>query len=186
MAALTLADAPPRHDNHFNLIRFLAATAVIYSHGFNAVAGPTGTDALKACIGISLGEIAVDVFFCLSGFLVAGSLLNRGSIRAFAAARALRIYPALILSVVVAVFLVGPLFTTLPLAEYFQDKMTWGYLTRNCLSINPQWFRYELPGVFNDLPSADIINSPMWTLPWEICMYLSLGILFCMRIFRGS
>ena len=184
MGRLTIADAPPRHDNHFNLIRFLAASAVIYSHGYNAVLGPESKDPLKALTGISFGEIAVNLFFALSGFLVAASLVNRGTLRAFVAARALRIYPALILSVSVTALIIGPIFTTLGTGEYFSAKMTWGYLVRNCLSLNPLWFRWELPGVFNDLPSADITNSPLWTLPWEIGMYISLALMFAVRLFR--
>ena len=65
-------------------------------------------------------DIAVHVFFVMSGFLIAASWLNSRSVLDFAAKRALRIMPALIVSVLFVVLVIGPLATRLPLGEYFR------------------------------------------------------------------
>jgi peptidoglycan/LPS O-acetylase OafA/YrhL len=104
---LTLGDYVGGRDNNFNLIRFLAASAVLLSHSFPLSNGDPTTEPLRSWLGLSAGEIAVDVFFLTSGFLVAGSLLTRHSVSGFAVARALRIYPAMVVSVLLTVPVVG-------------------------------------------------------------------------------
>ena len=59
------------------------------------------------------------MFFVTSGFLVTGSLVNRGDLVAFLWARALRIYPALWVMLGLTVFVLAPALTALPLADYF-------------------------------------------------------------------
>ena len=85
-------------DNNFNLIRFLAALAVIYSHCFPISQGAAALEPFESTLGISLGEIAVHVFFVTSGFLVTGSIIKKKELVGFFFARILRIFPALIVS----------------------------------------------------------------------------------------
>ena len=63
-------------DNNFNLIRFLAASAVLLSHSFALAVGRSSAEPLRALLGTTLGQIAVDVFFLTSGFLVMASLIS--------------------------------------------------------------------------------------------------------------
>ena len=93
-------------------MRFVAASLVLYSHSFPLAQGRGGApDFFSSVLGMSVGQIAVDVFFVTSGFLVAGSLFNRSTILAFAWARILRIYPALIIAVLFCILVVGLFFT---------------------------------------------------------------------------
>src|SRR3954470_4869077 len=79
-----LLDAADRgRDNNFNLIRLLAALAVLVAHSWPLTLGRRVPDPLAASIGLGLGGIAVDVFFVTSGFLVAASLLRRGNLLDF-------------------------------------------------------------------------------------------------------
>ena len=64
-------------DNNFNLVRFCAAFLVLVSHSWPLTATPA--EPLERLAGFSLGHLGVDVFFVVSGFLVTGSLLARGS-----------------------------------------------------------------------------------------------------------
>lgn len=82
-------------DNNFNHIRFIAALAVLCSHSIALPTGHKGEQPLLATCGVTLGDIAVNVFFVTSGFLISGSLFSRRSSIAFAWARMLRIWPAL-------------------------------------------------------------------------------------------
>lgn len=91
-----------------------------------------------------IGAIAVNGFFAISGFLVAASLVRRGVVD-YMISRALRIFPALIICVFVSVFIIGPLFTTLPLSDYFSHPKTWDYLGNALGVLTMEW---KLPGVF--------------------------------------
>ncbi len=155
--------------NNFNLMRLIAAWLVIYSHSW-PITGSAGVDAISALTQIkSGGALAVDVFFLISGFLVAASF-QRNALREFVLARALRIYPALIVCVLLSVCVLGPLLTTAP--DYWSDQKTWRYLWANASLWRAQFW---LPGVFDTLPRT-AVNGSLWTLPIEGHLYVALTI----------
>lgn len=102
-------------DNNFNLIRFIAAFGVLFSHSFSLAIGSIETEPFKQLIGMSFGQIAVDMFFISSGFLIANSLFVNKNLANFLWARFLRIYPGLFAAVLFCVFVVGLYFTSYPL-----------------------------------------------------------------------
>ncbi|MBP6749453.1 MAG: acyltransferase, partial [Xanthomonadaceae bacterium] len=157
-ARVSIGDAWRGGRNNFNLIRLFAAWLVIYSHAW-AITGIDGSDLVgRMTITKSAGAFAVDVFFVISGFLVAASL-ERRTWRAFLVARALRIYPALVVCVLATVFVLGPVMTTA--ADYWRDATTWRYLWANATLWRAEFW---LPGVFETLPRT-AVNGSLWTLP---------------------
>ena len=170
---MRLSDYSVGRDNNFNLIRLLAALSVIFSHSVAVLGLPGEREIVFHHLGLSAGEIAVDVFFVASGFLVTGSLVNRGSLVAFLWARALRIYPALWVMLALTVSGLAPALTTLPLAEYFRAPKTAEYAWKCATLIGG--VRYSLPGVFDALPLKGEFNGSLWTLPIELRMYLYLA-----------
>lgn len=163
-----------RRDNNYNLMRFLAAALVIYSHSFPMSGVPS--DPLERLVGFSFGHLAVDVFFVISGFLVTGSLLSRRDLGSFAAARALRLFPVLVVGALGCAFVVGPLQTELPLARYFTHPGTWAFAAMNSVPW-PLGVCYTLPGVFQHVPVRGAVNGSLWSLPWELSMYVALSAL---------
>ena len=172
----TLDDAWRRGANHFNLIRLVAAWLVIYSHAW-AIAGAPGADLFGRLTGRSAGELAVDVFFVISGFLIAASF-ERNRWQDFLIARALRIYPALLVCVLLTVCVLGPLSTTDP--DYWHNPKTWRYLWGNATLIDVQFW---LPGVFDALPRT-AVNGSLWTLPIEVRLYLALFFAGLLEMFQ--
>lgn len=164
-------------DNNFNLIRFISALAVILSHSYPLSLGKTAFEPFEEAIGISLGEIAVHVFFVTSGFLVTGSLIRNSNILDFFLSRALRIFPALIVSALFVIVLCGLAETQLPLTEYFYSSQTYNYFITNSLLIIKSVV-YFLPSVFIDNPYPKVVNGSLWSLPWELRMYIILGASF--------
>src|SRR4249919_1415478 len=63
--AMKLAHYTQGRDNNFNLIRIIAAFAVLVSHSFPLAMGPIGgqVEPLKQSLGTTLGTVAVDLFF---------------------------------------------------------------------------------------------------------------------------
>jgi peptidoglycan/LPS O-acetylase OafA/YrhL len=112
------------------------------------------------------------MFFALSGFLVAGSLLRTATLTQFLGLRAIRIYPALAVEVFLSALLLGPLLSTEPLDSYFTSPLFGLYLMNATGHIH-----YLLPGVFQDNPFPNVVNAQLWTVPYELMCYISLSVL---------
>jgi len=173
---MRLSNFTQGRDNNFNLIRLSAALAVLVSHSFVLVSGHREAAPLLTILGMHLGNIAVDIFFIISGFLVTGSLLSRQSTIEFVWARLLRIYPALIVMVLLSVFLLGLFFTTIPATSFLRSHETHVYMLQNMTLVSD--VAYTLPGVFESLPMKKIVNGSLWTMPYEILLYMMLAILW--------
>lgn len=156
-------------DNNFNLLRFLAASVVLFTHSFALALGSGDAEPLKKTLGMTMGGMAVDLFFVSSGFLIAASFFSGKGLICFTTSRVLRIYPALLVAIFLTVFGLGPLFTELSPAAYLLDEQTYRYLLKNSLLV---WgVEFNLPGVFLETPYPEAVNGSLWTLPYEVKMY---------------
>ena len=129
--SVLLADRTSSQDNNFNLIRLLAALTVLISHSFILATGHFRDNPIPARLESSLGSIAVDVFFIISGFLVTGSLATRQNLKSYLISRALRIYPAMAVMLTVTIGLIGSHFSSLSWRDYFTNVETWRYALMN-------------------------------------------------------
>jgi len=172
----SLDDFVGGRDNNFNLIRFIAASAVLFSHSFALSSGDRRSEPLSQSLGITFGTIAVDVFFLTSGFLITASLLARRHVPSFAFARILRIYPALVTAVLLTVAAVGLGFTSLAPSEFFSNSQTWAYLARNATLVTG--VAHTLPGALEHNPWPHAVNASLWTLPYELAMYTLLALVW--------
>jgi peptidoglycan/LPS O-acetylase OafA/YrhL len=150
----------------FDFLRIALACSVVAWHVQAIVTGSLAQNEMPFVW--MFGYFILASFFSLSGFLIAGSGL-RLSLSNFLVNRGLRIVPALAVEIVLCAFILGPIFTTLTVQEYFSDSGTWRYFT-NIIG----WVNYVLPGVFKDHPT-DIVNNTLWTVPHEIGCYLIMS-----------
>jgi len=93
----------------------------VFSHSFLIAEGSEANEPFARITGNQciLGLVGVFVFFIISGYLVTESYCRSPAPGRFAARRVLRIYPGLLLNVLVCALLVGPMISTLPLGAYF-------------------------------------------------------------------
>jgi peptidoglycan/LPS O-acetylase OafA/YrhL len=170
----TFADRAKDRNNHFNLIRFIAAFVVLAAHSAIFVGVWPFWDPYAHGYDLATGGMAVDAFFVISGFLVTGSLLSRQSLSTFVWARFLRIFPGLWVMLLLTVFGLGLALTTLPAREFLASPITHEYLWRCATLVNG--IRKYLPGVFETNRLDTAFNGSLWTLPIEWRMYEFLAI----------
>lgn len=156
------------HANNFHFLRFLAAVFVIYGHCF-PLSGRSNFDDLQILTGglFPTAHMGVCIFFSISGYLIATSLVRSTGYIRFIWKRFIRIMPGLIAATIFTILIVGPLATTLDWKEYFTSMETYRYL--KCLKLFPP-YPDALPGAFTELP-ASATNGSLWTLAYEVTCY---------------
>lgn len=168
-------------DNNFGLLRFVAASLVIFSHSFNLLDKAELEPFVQLSVFTNIGGVAVLIFFIISGFLLARSWKMNPNVLQFVKNRIIRIFPALLVCYILMIFVISPFLTTLPKSQYFQDSMTWDYAKNVFLFVVP--FRFWLPGVFESNVTR-IVNGALWTLPIEFFVYLLFVIIAYFGIFK--
>jgi peptidoglycan/LPS O-acetylase OafA/YrhL len=161
--------------NNFDVLRLGAAVMVLVSHSF-VVAGVA-----EPHVGhFPLGTLGVEIFFAISGFLVAKSWFSQPRLRAFAVKRGLRILPALTVTVVACAFVLGPAVTDQSARSYFTSSDTYAYPVDNVAATatgsSVRKVDLSLPGVFKSAPDT-AVNRSLWTLPIEVQAYMAIALL---------
>lgn len=150
-------------NNNFTCIHLCAALMVVLGHQFDLM-GKTP----PSIFGMNVHGLGVRILFVVSGYLITESYIRNNNIFVYIKRRLLRIYPALIICIMMSVLALGPIFTTLPLSIYFKNSGE--YIWKN-LCMSPV---FALPGVFEDNIYPSVVNGSLWTLPIEVFCYLTL------------
>lgn len=162
----------PRH-NHLNRMRLGLALGVAFTHaleigfGYQPHIGTTG-----------YGELAVDAFFVLSGFLLAGSFVRLESVPRYVWHRFLRIMPGFWTCLLITALVVAPLVALRQGRSagsvFSGDESAVDYLVRNCLLLIQQ---YGIAGLPTGVPQAGVLNGSLWTLFYEALCYAAVVLL---------
>jgi len=154
------------HRNNFNLIRLLAAVQVMVVHVLNhfEVTG-WAVDALKIVPG-------VPVFFFISGYLIGSSYIRTRSrgLRAYAANRALRIFPALWVCVALSTLSVFAIGYMASVSVNPVQLLVWVAGQASFLQFyNPEFMRGY---------GAGVLNGALWTIAVELQFYVLAPVIF--------
>lgn len=152
----------------FAWLRMIGAIIVVVEHSFPLVF-PDRIGMFPESWNLSPGYFALMAFFAMSGYQITDSWYRDASWWRYLLKRALRIWPPLLVVVMVTAFVIGPLVTVLSQAEYWQSHETWGYVINNAGLYTLQ---HRLPGVFAGNPYPWSANGSIWTLPMETTGYL--------------
>lgn len=159
-----------RHANNFDFIRLALSTLVIVSHCPQLIDGNASREPLSRITadGLTLGALAVNGFFLLSGFLIVQSWLFTDGVLTYLKKRILRIYPAFVVAGAISILVVGALGAAHALA-YWQAMDT-----------HYQWFAFKrlfslrvpgTPPTFDGLHFPSV-NGSIWTVRYEFFCYL--------------
>ena len=156
--------------NNFDAIRLMMAVGVIWSHSF-ALALPQGETVEPISIltngHYNAGNIAVMVFFAISGFLICESRLKSKSLGSFLEKRVRRIYPGYMAASTIGAFIVVPLFSTAHDFSLSQIAKTVG---ENLLLQN-----YVPPSTVFARNYSTAVNGSLWSIPFEFWCYLAIA-----------
>jgi len=167
------------HDNFFTPLRLVFASLVVLGHAY-AIGLRDASAEPHMLYHYTFSYLAVNLFFIASGFLVTKSMVYRGDTPSFISARALRIFPALIIHVLFVMIIIGPLATKAPLKEFFSD---------------PNWYLQPLkvltfidtdmvmPRMF-ETNGEPLGSAPLWTLRFEIIAYIGTLLVFLLGLLR--
>ncbi|MEM7179013.1 MAG: acyltransferase [Pseudomonadota bacterium] len=147
-------------------IRLCAALSVVISHAW-PLSGHA--EPVARLTGLSLGGLAVLVFFALSGFLIADSAArHRHRKGRFVAARIRRIFPGLL----------GALCVTVVIAAACGSDAGWHAQVRYIVKgLSLVSIEHRLAVAFSDNPIPLAVNGPLWTLAYEVLCYGVIAIL---------
>ncbi|MFQ5559035.1 MAG: acyltransferase family protein [Nitrospinota bacterium] len=165
-----------RNTNNFDALRLFAAFLVFFSHCYPlfGLPEPEFLSSRNGSKPISFGAIAVTIFFVISGFLIPGSWEKRSEVFPYLRNRVLRIYPGLMVNFFIVYLLVLPFFCTISAEEYFQKivfSMSWFFFfIKNLLLMRS----VDLSIAFPNNPVPNMVNGPLWTLPYEFMMYIAV------------
>jgi peptidoglycan/LPS O-acetylase OafA/YrhL len=176
--------------NNFDLIRFILAVAVIFSHSFS-IYYTKEIDAEPVMIftqnQLSTGSIAVSFFFVISGFLILKSLYNTKTLSQYFKKRILRIVPGFFIAFIVSVIIIAPLSTI-----YVDHRLTLENVKAYFMAPVKKELLFDMVTLqcphsikcFRSSPLKDQINLAMWTIQYEFVCYLLLPFLVWLGMFK--
>lgn len=167
--------------NNFTLIRLLLASSVIYYHSFGLAADLGFSDWLTGMLQpiTTVGGLAVECFFFLSGLFVSLSFFRDQSTVGFCIKRTLRTWPGLFVCLVITAVVAGIASRPIDAQWFLLQPSFYDYITSNS-RLKLTW---EIPYIFS-ANRVQVINGSIHTLPLEVKMYLVLAALGVLGVVR--
>lgn len=155
-----------KHNNNFNLIRTLAALQVITVHAFHHF------EIESIFLRIIQVFPGVPVFFFLSGYLISKSYRNKQhlGLKAFFRNRALRIFPALWVCIILSVISVAATGYLSTVDFSWTQMIAW-------LGAQLSFFQFYNVGFMREY-GVGVLNGSLWTIAVELQFYVLTPVLF--------
>ncbi len=177
-----LSDLITGRTNNFDLLRLVAAVAVMFGHSYWIQPFAGRSEPILAFTGLEYsGSLAVYTFFLISGMLVTASYDRQRSPLRFAMLRMARVWPALVVCVLATLLIIYPLSSQLAWQPASRDAEA-RFILANVTLLGG--VERVLPGIFAANAIPGVANGSLWTLPVEVKCYvlvLGLGLLGAVR-----
>lgn len=165
----------PHRANNFNALRLLLALAVILSHTPELIDGNRNREIFSRLFGTySLGEVAVNAFFILSGFLITASWVREPALISFARKRLLRIAPGFFVAVAICLIFFTPL----------GGASAWSQIDITKVAKRLLLMIFDAPGFLSN-PNP-LLNGSRWTIHYEVFCYALLAFIGSSRVIKNK
>lgn len=160
--------------NHLNAMRLGLAVTVAYVHALAVGFGH------QPGVGKTLvGDLAVDAFFVLSGFLITASYLRLQSVRRYLWHRFLRIMPGFWVCLALTAVVVAPALAWMQGRSAFSvfvapENSAGDYVVANFALLMRQ---FDIAGLPTGVPEPGVLDGSLWTLFYEAICYLGIILL---------
>lgn len=166
------------HENNFDVLRFLFASLVVFSHSYPLGEGHELREPLWRLTGqTTLGGLSVHCFFIISGFLIAASWDRRKDVAQFLKKRVLRIYPGFIAANAVGVFLVAPMAAD---SAFGSVRIAFHQFLWDCLRLQGS----SLPETLFPQNHLHAVNGSIWSIAYEFWCYIGVMFLGLVPLFH--
>jgi len=169
-------------DNNLDAIRMALALLVVFSHSYVLASGGILQEPLFVLSHgqEQLGEMAVELFFILSGFLVAASYERSSSLWEYLKKRIRRIYPAFVVAMAVSAFVILPAGGGHLLGATQASRLVSFALQTTRLH------EFDYSGAFLRNPIPGVLNGSTWSIAYEFWCYLGVALLGITGLLRSS
>lgn len=166
------------HKNNFDFLRLLFALLVMITHSYALTGAIDKEVASQLTHGqFNFSFFGLSGFFAISGYLVFQSLMRSKNLFHYYKKRILRIYPGLVVALILTVLL-GACISNIGFKAYFSNESPYTYFFSQ-LSM----FRNKhglIHGVF-EKNLYPVINGSIWTIAYEVFFYVLLSTVFFLR-----
>ncbi len=164
--------------NNFDAIRLAMALLVVWSHSFAIYLGTEDREPVSVLMNgtYNSGNIAVLVFFVVSGFLISHSYIRSKSLRDYLGKRIRRIYPGYFVATMIGAFIIVPLFSSRMHADFTVLEIA------KSVGLNLLLRGYFPP---SDAFKGGAVNGSLWSIPYEFWCYIGLATLGVAGALKG-
>lgn len=172
--------APRSHRNNIDALRLILAFVVLFSHSYPLATGSEEFEPLAWASGgqATLGGLAVDWFFVLSGFLITQSWERSRTLWSFLRKRVARIYPGYLAAVLFCLVVVVP--AAHPEGFRAITPSVLSQIAGPILALRG----LEVPGTFPTNPTPGAINGSLWSISYEAWCYVGVAALGLTTLLR--
>jgi len=169
-------------ENNFDFLRLALAVLVIFSHSFPLGAGSEIHEPLRVLTRgqMTLGEFAVDLFFVMSGFMIAGSAERSRNIGLYLKKRVVRIYPAFVVCAVLMALVV------LPVSGGAFGQAHWPARLMDFVLQTLRLREFHVQGAFEHNPYPGVLNGSVWSIQYEFWCYLGVALMAAAGLLKGK
>lgn len=159
--------------NNIDAIRLILALLVLFSHSFPAATNQEEDEPLILATirQMTLGGLAVNWFFVLSGYLISQSWERSRTTWSFFIKRVARIYPGYLVAIAFCLWVVVPIGSP----DGWQ-VFSFAAIKANIRRVMMLRGLENIPPTFVDVPMPNTVNASLWTISYEFwCYMLVLG-----------
>jgi peptidoglycan/LPS O-acetylase OafA/YrhL len=171
-AIYSMKAAFDNRNNNLDFLRLFFSVAVILSHSFPLGVGKEDTEPMMRLSAgqTTLGTLAVDSFFIISGFLITHSYMRSSSVRVYFRKRVERIYPGFVICMLICGLVVAPLAGAASPFLHVVSRML------NFAAATSFLHEFSYQHAFALNPKG-AINGSVWSISYEFACYIAVAML---------